>query len=212
MARNNRNNSNFQIAYFIAGSCHTPDGAYSILCDLKEKQEMALSQVESSRLRDRAKVLSATRLLSSEDEVIRLEAQADISEVEGFAEVTARNVLAAQSELEFIKLCMEKLEPHRLYSHLSLPEAHEASQREEWKLELIARAENYLLTTGTIPADHFVTMRMHPDFGNDIMPVIEKISTLIALPEGKKQLLHICAAKNFDLPKLLGVSDDIQPK
>ena len=52
-------------------------------------------------------------------------------------------------------------------------------QREEWLFELMNRAENYLLTTGTIPTDHFVTMRQHPDFDDSILPFIENVQKLM---------------------------------
>jgi hypothetical protein len=74
---------------------------------------------------------------------------------------------------------MARIQPYRQYAHLPDAEAHEACQREEWRLELEARAQNYLLTAGTIPADHFATMRQHPDFSSHIMPAIHRTKALM---------------------------------
>ena len=71
---------------------------------------------------------------------------------------------------------MAELEPQRKFKHLPMLEANEAAQREEWLGELKERAENFLLTTGTIPHDHFHHMRCHPDFEKEIAPHIRKIS------------------------------------
>jgi hypothetical protein len=60
-----------------------------------------------------------------------------------------------------------------------LLEANEATQRGEWLGELKERAENFLLTMGTIPHDHFHTMRCHPDFEQEIVPHIQAITTKV---------------------------------
>lgn len=174
IAKNNRQNSNFQILHFLVGSCHTPDAAYSLLSDLLEDREFALAGAEAAGLRHEVKVARAQQALNSEDELARKEAQADLLELEAGAVLTAKNILAAQDEVAFIKDCMTKLEPHRKYAQMSLPEANQAMQRDEWRLELQHRAENYLLTQGVIPADQFATMRMHPDFKAQILPHIEQ--------------------------------------
>lgn len=176
---NNRRNHNFQIAYFLAGSKHTPDGAYSLLCDLKEERETALASVKARVLRDRSKAVLARRMMTSDDEVMQLDGQADLAELEAAMGVMQRNIDAAKSELDFINECVAKLQPMRKYAHLPDPEAHEAAQHDEWLLELVFRAENQLLTTGTISPDHFSTMRMHPAFASDILPAIENTKALM---------------------------------
>ena len=178
-AKNNRLNHDFQIAYFLAGDCHTPDGAYALLCDLKEDRTNALALVESTQLREKAKRIRAERKLESTDEAEVLEAQADLSEIAAVEETVRRNIAAARAELETIEKCIAVLQPMRAYKHLPDPQAHEAAQREEWKLELIRRAENFLMTQGTIPADHFNTMRLHPDFKSDILPALANVKTLV---------------------------------
>lgn len=202
-AKNNRQNKDFQIAHFLVGSCHTPDGAYSLLCDLKENRETALAGVVSSQLRNQARRIKATRLLESEDEVQRLEAEADLSELDAFVEGDKRNVEAAKAELAFINKCIDAVNPLRKYRHLPDAEAHEAAQQEEWKLELITRAENYLLTTGAIPVEHFATMRLHPEFKTALLPTIQTITQLIRSEHGHQKLMDLCSAKDFSLPLLL---------
>jgi hypothetical protein len=182
-------NSNFQIAYFLAGSCHTPDGAYAVLCNLRESREIALAQVKASSLREKAKRIRAQRMLVSEDEAARVEAEADLAELDANKELASKNISAAKDELDFINQCIERVQSHRRYKDLPDPKAHEACQAEEWRLELIHRAENYLLTTGTIPPDHFATMRMHPEFKDGILPGVKKVRKLMASDAGQQQLL-----------------------
>jgi hypothetical protein len=55
----------------------------------------------------------------------------------------------------------------------------EACQEEEWLGELKQRAENFLLTAGTIPHDHFQTMRMHPQFKAELVPHIQLVNQKI---------------------------------
>ncbi|MEM0174124.1 MAG: hypothetical protein QXI16_06445, partial [Sulfolobaceae archaeon] len=50
---------------------------------------------------------------------------------------------------------------------------------EEWKWELLSRAENFLLSQGMIPPDHFDTMRHHPAFKTEILPVIMEITEMM---------------------------------
>ena len=175
----NRVNSDFQTAYFLAGACHTPDGAYAVLCSQRENREVALFEAESH----------LAEFLGQDTPIARM---------------FMRNYDGAKAELAFIDKCIQALQPHRRYKDLPDAEAHEASQQEEWKLELIHRAENHMLTSGTIPADHFATMRMHPEFKTAIVPAIKRIDVLMLQEGGKEKLLELCAEKEFDLPLLLG--------
>jgi hypothetical protein len=202
--KTNRLNHDFQIAYFIAGSCQTPDAAYSILCDLREDRSNAIKSYKAGKLREQAKIIRANRLIESDDEATRLEGQADIAEIEALAETSQANYEAALAELATIEKCIEAVQPLRKYAHLPNIEAHEAAQQEEWKLQLIHTAENHLLTSGSIPADHFSTMRMHPQFASDIMPALDETRQLMSSPDGAAKLLQKMDTKSFDLPKLLG--------
>jgi hypothetical protein len=203
-AKNNRVNKNFQIAYFLAGSCHTPDGAYALLKDLQEDREMALAQLESLNLKVQAKIAKAKHDIEHGTEWERFEAKAELAEIENNKKFSERNIEAAKQELDFINKCIEKIQPHRRFAHLSDPEAHEAAQHDEWKLELMSRAENYLLTTGSIPTDHFVTMRQHPAFVDEILPAIENTKQMMISNQDKQLLINSLDERKVNIPKLLG--------
>lgn len=182
-----KNNTNFQIAHFLAGSCHTSDNAYFMLVELKENRLSALTNYEVQTKRLQAKLLRAkTYLLHPQaDEAGKLEAEADIYEIEKGNEEGKVNLEAAKQELEYIEKCIETIRPLCVYvGKMPDIEAHEATQETEWKLELIRRAENHLLTSGTIPADEFQTMRMHPGFKAEILPRIKEVQNMLVLPDG----------------------------
>jgi hypothetical protein len=203
-AKNNRVNKNFQIAYFLAGSCHTPDGAYSILKDLQEDREMALAQLESIDLKVQARIAKANHDIEIGTEWEKLEGKAELVEIENNKKFSEKNIEAANQELNFINKCIEKIQPHRKFAHLPDPEAHEAAQFDEWKLELMYRAENYLLTTGSIPTDHFITMRQHPAFVDEILPTIERTKKMMIANEDRQLLINTLDEKKLNIPKLLG--------
>jgi len=180
-SKNNRMNHDFQIVYFLIGDCHTADGAYALLCDLKENREDALKMVRANELRTKAKRLRAEAILG--EQVVGSpeveEARADLAEIDAAQATLQRNIAAAEAELATIEKCIAILQPMRRFAHLPDAQAHEACQREEWKLELISRAENHLITSGTIPAEQFKTMRMHPDFQTQIIPAITHVKALL---------------------------------
>lgn len=206
-SKNNRKNHDFQILYFLAGSCRTPDGAYSLLCDLREDREIALAGVEASLLRAAAKRVRAERARESEDDAVAFDAEADLADLEAGKALAGRNIEAARAELAFIQRCIEALAPHRRFFHLPAAEAHEAAQREEWRLEFITRAENCLLCEGRIPADQFAAMRQHPDFAASIWPRFCEIRKSLSRDGGGSVLL--AERRAFDLPLLLGIIDDV---
>lgn len=206
--KTNRLNHDFQIAYFLAGACHTPDAAYGLLSDLKEDRENAIKLYESSTKKRQAQLLKIQRVLDNidADEYDKLMAEAELDEINALKDTEIRNYEAAKNELAFINKCIEKVNPLRKFAHLPDAEAHEAAQREEWKLHLIHEAENHLLTSGVIPPDHFSTMRMHPDFATEIMPKIGHTQELLqnAQQTGDHTALfgHL-DHKKFDLQRLL---------
>jgi hypothetical protein len=207
----NRTNHDFQIAYFIAGACHTPDAAYAVLCDLYDNRDDAIKNFESAQLRVRASQIKAQRLLLSSDEVDVLEGQAIICEIDAMSATVNQNLGAAQAERNFIQVCKDAIEPHRKYASLSLPAAHEAAQQEEWRLEMMFRIENFLLTQGSIPADQFASMRMHPDFATDLLPLINNIQRQQQLlqsadirirNEAAATLMSLSCTRQFQLPDI----------
>lgn len=203
-AKNNRQNSDFQIAHFLVGSCHTPDGAYALLCDLKEDRINALNQVKAGALKKKAKTMKYRAIMedSTKEEWERIEAEAELAEMEGWAATEERNIRAAEAELATIEHCMAQVQPLRKFAHLPDPQAHQAAQQDEWREELIYRAENFMLTGGGIPPDHFATMRQHPDFAMVILPAVDQIKGMIE--QGQADKVHaMITHRPFDLPKLL---------
>lgn len=208
-AKNNRMNTDFGIAFFIAGSCHTPDGAYAQLLDLKEDREMALSQVRAGKYRVQSKLALANHMIENGTEWEKYEGMAEKAKLEDDKTFADRNIKAAEEELDFINKCIEKIQPYRVFAHLPDNEAHQAAQREEWKREFIHRAENHYLTTGMIPPQEFDAMRKHPDFQTEILPAMEEIKQIMkqgpSMPDVYKQLEE----KRKDIPKLLGFASDL---
>lgn len=189
ISKPHRNNSDFQLRYFLAGSCHTADGAWSLLYGQKIDIEVKIKHAEAQRLRRLAAIADAEDVLNRDAKAsAKMIANADIIEQNSGTAVWELNTQAARNELATIDALMTELEPLRKYGHLPLLEANEASQREEWLLELKERAENFLLTQGTIPHDHLHTMRCHPDFKTILAPAIgelmDKMRTVQSASEG----------------------------
>jgi hypothetical protein len=172
-----RNNSDFQLLHFFAGSCHTPDGAWMVMYDQKRDIEDKLKHEDIQRLRREAKIEAANEIINDEHsrKSEKLEAQADILEANAEVDTWTLNIEAAKNELATINKIMAKLEPLRKYKDLPMLEANEAAQEEEWLRELQYRAENFMITQGTIPHDHFARMREHPKFKTDLLPHIKKV-------------------------------------
>lgn len=169
-----RNNSDFQLRYFLAGSCFTPDGAWMLMYGQMIDREATIKACEAQRLRREAKILTAKEAIQkSTSEAERLTAMADIIEAEAHIPTWEKNLAAAKMELATIKQIMDELEPHRKYAHLPLLEANEAAQRDEWLGEFKNRVENFMFSTGTIPEDHLRAMRNHPDFQSELLPHIK---------------------------------------
>ncbi len=169
----NWKNSSFQVAAFVVGKCHTADEAYRKLLLLREEREGALRASKIGALRVRAVVLKAEETFkTSNSEWERLEAQATLEEVEAGRALREACIEEAEREVVFINDLIARITPLRKYAHLPDHQAFQAVQREEWCLELLERAQNYLYCTGTIPTDHFATMRSHPDFATTIRPLV----------------------------------------
>lgn len=202
-SKNNRVNHDFQIVHFLAGSCHTADGAYALLCDLRDDRADALALHEAVKLRQDAKLLRARRQAEqAADEADRMDAQADLAEATAAAGTLAKNLAGAAAELATLERCLAQLQPLRRFAHLSDAQAHEAAQLDEWRLELLHRAENHLLTQGTLAPDLLATMRMHPQFAGELLPQLEQLGELLAGDSGRQALLHRIAQRQ---PLLLGV-------
>ena len=183
-----RNNCNFQLKHFMAGSCHTPDGAWALLYDQKIDIAVKVQHSKAQGLRRQAKMMTAEAVLADEAStpMQRLNAEADLLECNSVIEGWSLNHRGAENEYAYICSLMDELEPMRKFKDLPLLEANEAMQRGEWLGELKTRAENFLLTAGTIPHDHLNTMRCHPDFEAEIVPHLVAITTSIANSKGDR--------------------------
>jgi hypothetical protein len=174
IAKPHRLNSDFQLRYFIAGSCHTPDAAWlSLYAQKLDAQEKVISS-DAQKLRRIIvqRKAEAVKRNESSTELDIMEADAQLIELSASRIIFEMNVLGVQKELEAIESMMAELEPLRKYAHLNILEATEAMQREEWLLELKSRTEDYLVTSGSIPADHMNALKMHPDFKEKLIPYV----------------------------------------
>jgi exonuclease VII large subunit len=175
-----RNNSDFQLRHFVGGSCHTPDAAWNVLyeqrLDILQKREATRAKL-LRREANRLDLEQQKAAIASEQDRLRYEAnKIEFDAGEGMLEMA---LAGADKEIATIEGLMAELEPQRKYKHLPLLEATEAAQPEEWALEFKHRAENYLLSIGTIPADQLEAMRKHPDFDAVILPHIKHKMALL---------------------------------
>lgn len=180
VANVHRQNSNFQLRYFIAGQCHTADGAWAALYNQKIDIEGKLEHVEAQRLRREAAIARSQAVIDDPNitESERLDAQADKIEQQADVSTWKSNVQGARDELDAIIQLMEELEPYRKYSGHDPLKAAELSQHDEWREELKSRAENFLAAnTLGIPWDHLQTMRSHPDFHDQILPHLLEVGS-----------------------------------
>ena len=184
-----RHNSDFQLRYFIANSCHTADIAWCVMYEQKLSIQISLVHTKAKLLRRKAARIEIEQKLESTDPVTQLNAQADLFEWEGNEGMLEIAILGAEQELATITSIMAELEPQRKYADLPILEAAQAAQREEWLLEFKRRTENYLLTTGTIPEDHLNAMRNHPDFESNLVPYITEVLHKISVDKDKMSLL-----------------------
>ena len=193
-SKNNRLNHDFQILHFIVGRCHTADAAYGVLKDLEQDRIMALNAAKAGEIRKKAKELDIKRRLESDDEVTRLEAEADWLEFQNDESISELNVKAAEKELKFIQDLIQEVNQYRRFKDLPDDEAFELAQRDEWKYELLERAQNQLMLTGTINPEDFVNIKAHPD-SMEIMQEIENTQKMLTLPNGRMNLMKMVTAR-----------------
>jgi hypothetical protein len=182
-AKPHRQNSGFQLRYFLAGQCSTPDGAYVLMYGQMTDMKNKLRHAEAQLKRRHAKLAKSQYVIDHPAEFKAyevLEAEADKLEIEADIPIWDMNVLAAQQELADIENLMLEIRPKCKYADLPILEMSEACQEEEWLGELKQRAENFLITAGTIPHDHFQTMRSHPRFKTDLVPHIQLVNQKLA--------------------------------
>lgn len=198
-----RNNSDFQLRHFIAGSCHTADAAWNILyeqrLDIMSKREITKARL----LRRRAQWLDLEEqrqsIVTEQDELRYQAAKIEYDSGEGMLEMA---LAGADKELATIEGLMAELEPHRKYAHLPLLEATEAAQNDEWREEFKHRIENYMVSQGTIPHDQLEAMRKHPDFETNILPHIKQTVARIESAKGSANTVDVLTYHGGSLPLL----------
>lgn len=186
-----RNNSDFQLRYFIAGGCHTPDGAWNVMYEQKLDIQFKIEHTKAQIIRRKIRKIELEQNYNdpniSELDKLRLEAELiDFKAGEGMLELA---LSGAEKELNTIKTIMDELEPYRKYSHLPLLDATEAAQQDEWREEFKHRIENYLITQGTIPEDQLRAMRNHPDFETNLVPHIRQVTQALEKQNDKLNML-----------------------
>jgi hypothetical protein len=184
MFKAHRRNTNFQIQAFVEGGCHTPDAAWFTL---KEQLEERKRVVRGHEINEKIRVHEKRELKRRFDALPEDESKRSIEDLRVEAQwltwqdnepVVERMMSAARAELQFIESRIAAIEPQTLYvkrylaGELSFDQAAQLAQPEEWLRELIFRAQNFLMTQGTIPHDHYAAMRRHPEFQQRIWPVI----------------------------------------
>jgi hypothetical protein len=184
-----RNNSDFQLRYFIANDCHTADIAWCLMYEQKLDIHIKLANTKAKVLRRKAKRIEIDENLNSTDPVKQLNAQADLIEWQSGEGLLEMAILGAEQEIATIESIMAELEPQRKYADLPILEAAQAAQREEWLLEFQSRTENFLLSRGTIPDDQLNAMRNHPDFEAKLVPFITEVAQKIATNKDRMALL-----------------------
>lgn len=207
IVKRHRNNSNFQLAYLIAGRCYTADAAYIALLNQRDDRIMALNSAQVQAKKNQARRARIQAQLVQADPITKLELEADLLELDLAQPMTDQLTEAAEQELAFIDFCIERVQPLRQYAHLSDAEAAEACQREEFRLEFQNRIENFMITTGQIPPAEFETMRHHPDFQSHLVPHMQSVQQALVSPGGAQHLLT-APTDRFDLPALLGIEHD----
>jgi hypothetical protein len=118
-----RNNSDFQLRYFMANNCHTADVAWCLMYEQKLDIQLKLESTKAKQLRRKAKGIEIEEGLKSEDPVKQLNAQADLIEWKSGEGLLEMAVLGAEQEIATIESIMAELDPQRKYAHLSLLEA-----------------------------------------------------------------------------------------
>jgi len=190
MYKFHRLNTDFQIEHFLMGKAHTPDGKYFVLRELEEERANAVRSFDIKRKKIEAQKLRLRNTIGSQSTNTpeRMEAEADLEAINSGEQQSRILYEAAKAELATIRSLIERIKPQCKFADKDEAEASQLAQRDEWRLELIFRAQNYMVTQGSIPQDHFATMRCHPDFKTHILPAIEDV--IASMRSGRMKLLE----------------------
>lgn len=167
--KNFRSNTLFDLANFVSGEAHTPDGKTVLLKGqlLLLQERMDLCKIEKIR-----RARTRLRLQQPVTEFQNVDSDLDLMALDATQLVFDLNMEALANEITDIEKLIEELKPFCTLNHLPFLEAQELIQGEEWKCELIERAKNYCQTLGYIPPDQLKAMKQHPDFSKEILPKV----------------------------------------
>ena len=168
-----RQNSNFHLRYFLAGSCFTADAAYFRVL-------MELEQIEPKlmiiAIREKEEEILDEKLRHASSAIERLQAEKELLEHRAQCFNDSKNLEGALRERGELTKLLDEIRPSCKFVGAlpTLQEAWDACQREEWLEELKHRAENFLIF-GPIPASEMAVFRQHPDFEQKIVPHIQSL-------------------------------------
>lgn len=176
--------SKYQILHTIVANCHTYDEAYRVLRELEEDYDLSVKLATAEHKRTNAKEIAANLILADEHETDfnKLNSTADLDTVKARIPSVQSCLNVAVDTLKFLRLCIDKINPHRMYGNLPDHEAHQACQYLEWKLDLIWKSYNMVCASGSMSYDHFINIKLHPE-SDKLMPVVE--SFLSTIRDGK---------------------------
>lgn len=205
--------SRFEIVNIILGNCHTFDEAYRVLCELEEDRDFSISSSLAESLRAQAKVVTAKSMLADKSETKSQKLQAECN----IEEQKARKIIAqpcldeARRELDFIRMLKSIIDPHRVYKDYPDHVAHQLAQEREWRYELHWKSYNYICATGTVPHDHLMLLRMHPQSDqllHGLRTLTQDASSPDFLFKSKRDILNM--VHRFDTSGIL-VIQDLEP-
>lgn len=168
--------SRFEIAHVILGNCHTYDEAYRILCELEEDRDVSIKLALAESKRAAAKVINAKVVLkdTSESQANQLQAQCNIDETDARREIAQPCLDEGRRELAFIRSLKKLVNSHRLFHDFPDHVAHQLAQPAEWKFDLFWKTYNHLCSSGHLPYEHLMLLKMHPS-SQDLLGGLDKL-------------------------------------
>ena len=175
-----RTNTNFDILHFVGREAHTPDGKYVLYVAQRNVLKENYKRFLIAQKRKELKIADLKRTIELGAYAVggagRIsDMSLEIEELEASDENDRLNIEGARAEMEFYDKIIAHLEPMCKYVHLGLIEQQEAVQEEEWLIEFVERARNYIQSVGHIPADQLSAMKAHPRFKEAILPELKAL-------------------------------------
>ncbi len=175
-----RTNTNFDILHFVGKDAYTPDGKYVLYVAQRNVLKENYTRFLIAQKRKQARIQDLKRTVEQGSYAVgttgrAFDASLEIEELEASDENDRLNLEGGRAEIEFYDKIIAQLEPMCKYIHLGLIAQQEAVQEEEWLLEFVERARNYIQSVGHVPADQLSAMKAHPRFKESILPEIKML-------------------------------------